>query len=350
MITTAKKPTRRQKVKKSILKNHVIFLLDKSGSMSHLTSKVREKYVELLQELKKNSEKYDQLTEVSLYQFSYSADKVYEGKNIDAAISEGMYYSANGGTALFDGISKVIGDGMQHTDYHDEDTSYLVIILTDGAENSSITQASHINELLKQVDKTGRWTVTFQCPRGGRSALTQLGIYSDNINEWDATEEGLEEATASTTCGFSSFYDGRSKGLMSSRSFYVQPDLTNVKTKDLAKLDDLSKQFNTMMVIGLFITIPVRDFIQQNNITFIKGNVYYELLKKETVRYNKQILVQDKTTGEIYGGVQARNLIGLPDNKDAKVIPGNHGKYIIYVMSTSINRKLGRGSRILVKK
>jgi hypothetical protein len=41
-------------------------------------------------------------------------------------------------------------------------------------------------------------------------------------------------------------------------------------------------------------------------------------------------------------------MIGLPANADAKVEPGNHANYDIFVQSTSVNRKLPRGTKLIV--
>jgi hypothetical protein len=56
----------------------------------------------------------------------------------------------------------------------------------------------------------------------------------------------------------------------------------------------------------------------------------------------------EKGSKAIYGGNAARSLIGLPYGAEAKVEPGNHANYDIFVQSTSTNRKLVRGTKLLV--
>jgi hypothetical protein len=59
--------------------------------------------------------------------------------------------------------------------------------------------------------------------------------------------------------------------------------------------------------------------------------------------------VQDKVTGAIYVGVNARNLLGLPA-QEVKVNPANVSAYNIFVQSTSVNRKLPKGTQLIVLK
>jgi hypothetical protein len=49
----------------------------------------------------------------------------------------------------------------------------------------------------------------------------------------------------------------------------------------------------------------------------------------------------------MYSGSDARTLIGLPTSGNARLHPGNHGNYDIFIQSTSINRKLVGGTGVL---
>jgi len=56
----------------------------------------------------------------------------------------------------------------------------------------------------------------------------------------------------------------------------------------------------------------------------------------------------EKDKKYIYGGSEARNLIGLPDNQYAKVDPYNLSNLKVFIRSDSVNRKLVRGTEIIV--
>ena len=81
-----------------------------------------------------------------------------------------------------------------------------------------------------------------------------------------------------------------------------------------------------------------------------EGKAFYLLQKPETIQSYKQVLVRDKATDKLFSGTEARKLIGLPDNKDAKVEPFNHSHFEVFVQSTSVNRILPRGTKLAIKK
>jgi hypothetical protein len=82
---------------------------------------------------------------------------------------------------------------------------------------------------------------------------------------------------------------------------------------------------------------------------YVSGASYYQLTKSEKIQSYKQICVQDKVSGKVYSGVNARNLLNLP-NQEVKVNPASHGTYDIFIQSTSVNRKLINGTKLLVLK
>jgi len=55
----------------------------------------------------------------------------------------------------------------------------------------------------------------------------------------------------------------------------------------------------------------------------------------------------NRSDGSIYGGHEARGIIGIPTNQLVRLKPGNHQNWKIFVNSTSVNRKLVRGTDVL---
>jgi hypothetical protein len=79
-----------------------------------------------------------------------------------------------------------------------------------------------------------------------------------------------------------------------------------------------------------------------------RGAAFYQLMKKEDeVQDYKQIVIRDKKSKVVYSGANARQMLGLPYNGTVKVVPGNHGTYDIFIQSTSVNRKLVKGTQVL---
>jgi hypothetical protein len=61
----------------------------------------------------------------------------------------------------------------------------------------------------------------------------------------------------------------------------------------------------------------------------------------------KKIALREKTTGKVLFGDEVRGFLNLPAHGDVKVEPGNFGDYDVFVQSTSTNRILPRGTKVL---
>lgn len=345
--------TRKKKVSKPVQITKVIYVLDASGSIDsyNLRNSVIKLTNKLLSANKDASTKEKQKTEVSIITFDYpdNIEYIYEGVNINRAREITREdYVPNGSTALFDAVGQAINDGLADPNSEDENVSFLLVAITDGGENASVKYNHNINQLIQKAQNKGNWTITFQVPKGYSNTLSRLGISRDNIREWEPTERGIKDVEVSTSAGFNSYYNSRSRGVRSMSNFYVQTDLSHLTPRQLKReLIDLSDEY------GIF-TAPnemqIRDFVEsKTKKEYKKGQAYYQLLKNELVQSNKEILIFDKASTAIYGGDEARDLIGLPIGQNAKVNPGNHANYEIFVQSTSVNRKLLRGNKVAIR-
>ena len=178
--------------------------------------------------------------------------------------------------------------------------------------------------------------------------ILELCIPSGNVTEWEQTTEGAKRVAETTNLGTQAFYSERATGATASQSYFA-PDLSKVSDKKINKLlDDLSKQFR---IISVPKEAVIKEFVEEKtHKPYVIGSTYYQLMKPETVQPQKNVLIIKKNTKEIFGGLEARNLIGLPQGVSTKVKPGNHADWDIFVASTSVNRALVRGTRILVDK
>ncbi len=94
-------------------------------------------------------------------------------------------------------------------------------------------------------------------------------------------------------------------------------------------------------------TTDIRGFVEENGLVFNAGRGFYEFTKPETIQENKEVVLRDKVTGDMYSGNAARNMIGLPPGIRGRIKPADLGKYDVFVQSTSYNRKLVGGTRFL---
>ncbi|MER3494407.1 MAG: hypothetical protein C4323_20370 [Mastigocladus sp. ERB_26_2] len=93
--------------------------------------------------------------------------------------------------------------------------------------------------------------------------------------------------------------------------------------------------------------ISIKVFVEENNLNFKVGRGFYEFTKTETIQGHKEIILMDRTTGDLFEGEAAREMLGLPVGATVRIKPSNLEKYVVFVQSTSANRKLIGGTRFL---
>lgn len=338
----------------SKLKNHIAIVLDRSGSMYSIKNETIKVFNSLVREIRDRAGATGQETSITLVTFSNNARLEYFNADVKTlkALGDSDFQPA-GMTALLDGVGTAIDSLANVPGANDENTSFLVMVVTDGDENNSSRYSpSTIVSKLKQTQSTDRWSFVFQVPPGTKSWFCpKFGIPTDNVREWEATKQGMEAVERSTTVGLTSYFTARSAGKKSVTSFYVDADLSKVTTKQVkTKLDDISDRFR---VISVPAEESVKEFVEaKTGKPYVIGSAYYQLSKKEKVQPGKQVLVMEKGKKAVWGGDDARQLIGLPTDgvSHAVVNPLNLGQWEVYIKSTSVNRKLVRGTKLLLDK
>jgi uncharacterized protein YegL len=337
-----------------VLRNRIALVIDASSSMQGFRYDVPRVVNEQVAEIKKNAAKLGQPTSLTIYSF---ADSVHELGHYEDVFTFRAFdgYVPSGNTAMFDGIGSAITDFQRSAFNTDPNTSFLIVVVTDGEENRSrnFSKAS-LTTLMRDVERTDRWTFAFSVPRGGRATLRTFGIPDGNIQEWEQTGAGLESMSRATVSGLGSYYGARSAGLKRVSNFF-EPDMTQVSRRAIQRLDDLSRNFHAWNVDA---ASPIREFVEgklaqqpslarQVGSSYQIGRGYYQLTKAEEVQAGKDFVILDKNTNALYGGDQARQLIGCPMNTSFKIKPGNLANYEIYIKSTSVNRKLVPNTKVL---
>jgi hypothetical protein len=177
----------------------ILFVLDSSGSMSSIREDTIGGFNTFLQEQRKEPGE----ASVTLYEFSTHVDRVYQGKHIDAApeLTEDTYVPG-GSTALYDAIAT----GITETDRYIErlaaatrPDTVVIVVLTDGLENSSETPQERVRELVDDHTDAG-WEFLF-IGANQDAALTaeSMGIDRDRSLDMAASGEGARAAYESTS-------------------------------------------------------------------------------------------------------------------------------------------------------
>jgi len=346
LSSTLKSVSKPQKVKQMI--NYIGLVIDKSASMRGLRNKTIEVINNQLDVIAKESQTSGQKTIVKLFQFGedFNAGNSNLAENMNH-LNLNDYNPDEGCTRLRDAVGFAISDFSSINVNPENDVSFLLITITDGQENASqVYTESMIHSAIKTKQATDRWTFVFSVPCGSSKYIErQFGVPQGNIQEWEQTVSGLTTVSNSYTAGTQSYYASRSLGKKSVSNFF-KVDMSQVNTSDLKKLQALNNQFKQFEVKK---EVDIRPFVESNGFNYTKGNAYYQLTKREKVQDYKDIIIKDNLTGKLYGGQEARQILGMPLSGDTNVHPGNFMNYSIFIQSTSVNRKLVRGTTLLYK-
>ena len=350
---------------------HVIFLLDSSGSMSGQGRRTAKSIFNAQIEAFKKAADNDNEYLITLVSFSDQYEFAYRDIPVQAVgpITDTEYWDYGRGTALLDAIGEVITqfDPPQYRDGQ----AFLIKVLTDGQENESrnwcgtsgyrgysagIVVRKNIVDLFTRVIQTQRWTIAIEMPHSYiNSFVANYGISRENVFGWDESARGqageaeAKRVIAATSASAQSYTQTRSTGQTSVKNYYeAVTNLSGVSDVDVAKkLQDVTSGHKIYNVPK---ESQIDDFVsEKTKRPYVTGQAFYLLMKPEKIQDHKDVLLVKKNTkAPIYGGKEARRIIGLQDTGIGKVKPGNHGYYDIFVQSKAPNRKLPTGTRLII--
>lgn len=325
-------------------KTYFGIIRDDSGSMHPIREAAKNDYNSIVETVKVASAQENISTLVSVVRcgggfFNEITCKPIAQMN---SMRSGEYGAGGYDTPLYDAVDDLINQFSKVPDFEDPEVTFIIMATTDGYDNASRKTASHVAERIKQLQGTDRWTVVFRVPKGHAKTLVRAGFDAGNILEWDTTAAGMSKAATVSSQAVSDFYVNRIAGVKSTRTFYSS--LNDVSAAEVkAVLSDISSEVTLWPVSEKDSGTQIRTFVEkkQNGSPMLKGAAFYQLTKTEdNIQDYKLISVRDKDTGAIYCGPAARNLLGLPHVGNARVRPGDHGKFDVFIQSTSVNRKL----------
>lgn len=209
-----KKVTTTTTVTEEIIEGHeeskdllLAFVLDESGSMLNLRDTMLKAFNENLSDQREEVRKHGGKTFISLVKFNNEVVPVFTNMPLaEVPILTRENYNPDNGTALWDGIMKMIN--LIENDYNLPKKKILTI-MTDGAENSSVKYSGEwgrqqVAAKIKSVQERG-WKVIFVGAEQNAYLVAQgLNIYAQN--------------TISSTIG--NVYTNMSRGISASATSY----------------------------------------------------------------------------------------------------------------------------------
>lgn len=323
--------------------NHIVLVLDASASMYPHSEELIRVADNQIAYLAQRSKELDQETRVTVYTFNFSHNincLIYDKDVLRMPSIRGLY-RPDGQTALIDATMLALNDLALTAEKYGEH-AFLIYVLTDGQENNSSIKASTLLDKISNLPD--HWTVAAFVPsQTGVFEAKQFGFPKENIAVWDATTaKGLNEAGEKIRQTTETFMQNRTLGIRGTKNLF---SLKTPSIKTVAqKLDSLHP--GQYRLLNVDVTGRIDEFVEQHlKRAYRLGEAYYQLMKPETIQVQKQVAIF--SNHQVYIGKQARDLLGLPDF-NVRVKPADYPGYEIFVQSTSVNRKLIAGTKLLI--
>jgi hypothetical protein len=372
-------PFQRFQTTKLRLLNHVVFVVDDSGSMSGLRNEVSKVFDNQIAELQRLDAETGQETHVSVYIFGGTVKCTMYDTDVMRIKPGSLFagYHDGGMTALVAATLIAIEELAQTAQLHG-DHAFLMFVLTDGEENHSdavrrhkgVTLTQELSEKITNLPEN--WTIAGLVPdiMCKTRLVRSCGFPTGNVMVWDVSREGLKKAEGEIRGATQTFYDSRASGVRSTTGLFAnnvtqaQVDASNLKPIDpdqfmivpvaLASTSSLAyvipKKSITRKNPNGIKNVEIMPFIEETGRKYVAGNAYYELVKSERWSDEKDIAIVHRVTKKVYRGREAKALVVAPGATRIKPQPVKGGEYDIFPQSTSVNRHLPLGSRVLLFK
>ena len=344
--------------------NHVVLVIDESGSMHHISKTVITVVDKLIANMAQQVRDINRTaaikteTRVTVYLFHSTVRCVIFDMSVSDLPSIADFYEINGMTAMVDATTLAISDLKQTFDKYGRH-SYLMYVITDGHENySSGENVQALPGIMATLPDT--WTTACLVPdAGGAHVAKQLGFPAGNVAIWDATSSrGAEEMVDRVTVATNSYVTNRSQsgGTFRSTRTLFQVNDAAMTPADAIKAGAKAMDASEYVIVPVIRDCTIKEMVEECTPNYKIGQAYYQLNNSKTpkgkrgiiVQGNKDVKVMDNGTKRVYTGKGVRALASLPDH-DITVDPQNMGtSNIVFVQSTSLNRKLYAGTKLLI--
>ena len=170
----------------------IIYVLDRSGSMGHLTGDTIGAYNAYLDEQKN----FDGETRITTVLFDDKYELLFNGVSIDEAYLDHEKYFVRGMTALYDALGKTImdvGARLFSTPESERPEKVIFIITTDGYENASkeFTQKK-VKEMIEHQQSRYSWEfLFFGANIDSAETASSIGVAEESAFDFEASPKGI---------------------------------------------------------------------------------------------------------------------------------------------------------------
>ena len=172
----------------------IIAVIDKSGSMGHLTDSTINGFNSFLLEQQQVEEKAD----LTLILFNQESTCLYDKQDINlvAPLSKRTYV-ANGNTAMYDAIGNAISGHWGDTD------KVIVLVITDGYENASRIYTLQVIQSLIREKRAKGWEFIFMGANVEKSYAYNMGFDPRSSFTYYATPDSVNAVYGAASMGMS---------------------------------------------------------------------------------------------------------------------------------------------------
>lgn len=328
---------------------HVGMLIDRSVSMQSHTEGVKRTFKDLIAPIHETAVNQDVRLSVWSFGSMCYSPVLFEARcqDLDSKYID-SYEATDHSTALHDSFLTVINSLSRLPDANDLNSSFLIVVITDG-DNNVGNRLKEVKNLVMEKQGTDRWTFVVSTPQRFVNLVNrQLGIPMGNIKGWnEGDSRGMDAVASAHVSGIRNYMGVRASGATSTNNYFVEANIGRQGIRTVTK-DLVPEQLTRFKRLKVTKASDVKTLTESKGLKFELGRIFYQLQKPEVIQHYKEIILQRRNdAGKMYGGTQVRDKLGIPHGTNGKVVPGNLGEWIVWVQSTSPNRKLLAGMEVL---
>ena len=206
------------------IKSRVAIILDSSSSMNSIRGEAISVFNEQIKTLK--SDESELPTKVSLVTFGTNVNEptLWNRRPSRLEPLTEKTYAPSGMTALYDAMGTTIDKLNQLPEASDPETNFQVIVISDGAENTSKEyNASFLKKRIQELEKSERWSFSYIGANQDMFEVSRnLGIDIGSTFAFNADSAGTELMSKTYATATTNYRSKLKKGVLGAKMDFAE--------------------------------------------------------------------------------------------------------------------------------